>query len=81
VRRWQFVSDLPNCRIAVSELPTAVQGGVKSLKGSLRMWERRIFLKTSPPLSLIKAFRMNLISADPSRWTVPLIYLLKLSLN
>jgi hypothetical protein len=47
----------------VSELPTAVRRGAKSLKGSHRMGNGQIFLKTSAPLSLTKAFRMNLISA------------------
>ncbi len=53
VRRWQFVS----------EFSTAVRGGAESWKGSHKKGDGWIFLKTSSPLSLIKAFRMNLISA------------------
>jgi hypothetical protein len=34
-----------------------------TLKGSQRMGVRRIFLKPSAPLSLIKTYRMSLISA------------------
>jgi hypothetical protein len=47
-----------------SELPIAVRSGAESLKGSLRLLDRRIFLKSLAPLSLIKAFRINLISAE-----------------
>jgi hypothetical protein len=50
---WQFIS----------ELPTAVRRGAKSLKGFHRMGNGHIFLKDSAPLSLTKAFRMSLISA------------------
>jgi hypothetical protein len=39
-----------------SELPRAIRGGVESLKGAHRMGDGQIFLKTSAPLSLIKAF-------------------------
>jgi hypothetical protein len=48
-------------------LPTAVQGGTESLKGCLKMGDGRILLKTSAPLSLIKTFLMNLISAARQR--------------
>ncbi len=48
---WQFVP----------ELPTAVQVGAETLKGSHRMGDGRIFLKTSAALSLIRAFQMSLI--------------------
>ncbi len=37
----------------------------ESLKGSHKMGDGRIFLKTSALLSLIKTFLMNLISAGP----------------
>jgi hypothetical protein len=46
-----------------SQWPTTVQGGRKSLKGSHRMEDGQIFLKTSAPLSLIENYRMNLLSA------------------
>jgi hypothetical protein len=40
---------------------SAVRDGVESLKGSHRIGEGRIFLKTAPA-SLIKTYRMNLFS-------------------
>ncbi len=40
-----------------------IRGGNVTLKGSQRKRDRRIFRKTSAPLSFIKVFRMNLISA------------------
>jgi hypothetical protein len=44
-----------------------------TLKGSQRMGGRADFSKKpSAPLSLIKTYRMSLISAGPSFWTVPL---------
>ncbi len=49
--------------LALAIQPTAVRRGAKSLKGSHRMGNGQIFLKTSAPLSLTKAFRMSLISA------------------
>jgi hypothetical protein len=45
--------------------------GAESLKGSHRMGDGPIFLKTSPPHSLMTTYRRKLLS-DPSRWTVPL---------
>jgi hypothetical protein len=42
---------------------TAVLGGAESLKGSQRLGDGRISLKTSAHLSLVKVFRMYLISA------------------
>ncbi len=50
---WQFVS----------ELPTAVRRGAVSLKGLSQDGGQVDFSKTSAPLSLIKAFQMNLILA------------------
>jgi hypothetical protein len=41
----------------------AVQVGAETLKDSHRMGDGRIFLKTSAPLSLIRAFQMRLILA------------------
>jgi hypothetical protein len=40
-----------------------VVGGAEYLKGFHRMEDGQIFLKTCAPLSLISAFRTNLISA------------------
>ncbi len=61
--RWEFDS----------ELPIAVRGGAESLKGSHKMGDGRIFLKTFAPLSFIKTFRMDLISARSislDQWTI-----------
>ena len=44
----------------VSEWPTDVWGDAESLKGSRRMGDWQIFLKTSAPLSLIKTYRIHL---------------------
>ncbi len=51
------------CSKSESRLPTVVRDGVVSLKGFHRTGDGRIFLKTSAPLSLIKTFRINTISA------------------
>jgi hypothetical protein len=44
-------------------LPTAVRGSAESQKGLSQEGGGRIFLKTFLPLSLIKTFQMNLVSA------------------
>jgi hypothetical protein len=51
------------CWKFVSKLPTAAQDGAITLKGSHRMRTGGFFYKNSAPLSLAKAFRMNLILA------------------
>ncbi len=64
--KWQQLSNL-----FIAPLPTAVCSNERPRKElcaplairSHRMGDRRIFLKTSAPLSFIKAFRMNIISA------------------
>ena len=45
-------------------MPTAVRGSAESLKGSHRMGDGGIFLTTSAHLSLINAYRKNLIWLD-----------------
>jgi hypothetical protein len=54
-----------------------VRDGALTLKGSHRMGDGRIFQKIYAPLSLMKAFRMNLISAGSisltAQCTVPLM--------
>jgi hypothetical protein len=44
-------------------LPTAIPDGAEILKGSHKLGDWWIFLKISAPLSKIKAFQMNIISA------------------
>ncbi len=57
----------------ISELPTAVQDGAVTSKGSHRMEDGPIFQKTSVPHSLMTTYRRNLcFQTDPSRWTVSL---------
>ncbi len=56
--RWISLS---RCQF-VPESPTAVRGG-GNLKRTLKGWGRLDFLKTSPALSLIKAYQRNLISS------------------
>jgi hypothetical protein len=64
---------LVRCCQWVFWLPLVVRGGAKSLKGSHRLGDRLIFLKTSSmPYSLKTTYRLNRFQPDQSRWTVPL---------
>jgi hypothetical protein len=46
-----------------AQLPITVQYGTVALKGSHKMGDGPIFLKTSAPLSLMTTYRMSLILA------------------
>jgi hypothetical protein len=56
----------------ISELPTAIRDGAVTLKGSHRMGDGPIFLKTSASHSLMKSYRMDLLSARSIGLTVSL---------
>ncbi len=59
LRRDEFHSRVGKALLNCQHL---YEGGAESLKGSHRMLD---FLKTLAPLSLLKAFWMNLISVEP----------------